>query len=302
MAQFETPILFIIFNRHDTARQVFDVIRKIKPKKLFVFADGPRQTRPGEEILCEKTRKVVSGVDWPCEVRTNFMDQNLGCHFAVPKAISWFFGEVEEGIVLEDDCLPNDTFFSFCQSLLQKYRDNDEIMIISGDNFGQSASKSGYSYYFSKHTNIWGWASWRRAWMKYQHDFSKLDDDKMKKNVESSFLTKAEKKYWFGFYKKIKKGRLWGWDAKWFLSIIYAGGKNIVPTVNLIKNIGFGPDATNTVGGDHLSLQTHSIVNIVHPEVDSIDFQADNYLFETMYKVSPLKRLYFGIISHLRKR
>ena len=155
-ANFNVPILFIIFNRPETAERVFSEIKNIKPKELFVAADGPRLNVYGETEKCEKVREIIKQIDWECEVKTLFRENNLGCKVAVSSAINWFFENVEEGIILEDDCLPDASFFYFCQSLLEKYRSNDEIAMISGNHFGTDRIGS-FDYYFTRIPHIWGW-------------------------------------------------------------------------------------------------------------------------------------------------
>ena len=159
-----TPVLFLIFNRPELTEKVFQKIQDAQPKYLFVAADGPRDNKYGEKDLCEKTRAVVlENITWECEVKTLFRTENLGCRTAVSSAINWFFENVEEGIILEDDTVPDNSFFSYCQALLEKYRNHEQIMMITGDNFQDGIKRGNGSYYFSRYVHIWGWASWRRA-------------------------------------------------------------------------------------------------------------------------------------------
>lgn len=169
MSEFKlnVPVLLLIFNRPDTTQRVFHEIRGASPLQLFISADGPRENKPGEFEKCQITRDIVRQVDWDCEVYTNFRDKNLGCKIAVSSAIDWFFENVEEGIILEDDCLPSFSFFRFCEELLEKYRDDERIMQIGGTNLLSEWQRSDDSYYFSKYGAIWGWATWRRAWQYY---------------------------------------------------------------------------------------------------------------------------------------
>ena len=165
--KFNTPILFLIFNRPDTTFKVFEEIRKIKPAKLYIAADGPRPNVIGEEEKCTASRNIIKQVDWDCDVKTLFREKNLGCKIAVSSAISWFFENVEEGIILEDDTFPTQSFFWFCQELLDFYRNDSRIMHISGNNFQLGKIRGEGSYYFSKYNHIWGWATWKRAWRFY---------------------------------------------------------------------------------------------------------------------------------------
>lgn len=292
--EFNTPILFIIFNRPDTTERVFEVIKKIKPKRLYIAADGPRSDRQGEAELCIKTRHIATAIDWPCEVKTRFLDKNIGCRNAVPEAISWFFSHEEKGIILEDDCLADPSFFYFCENLLDKYCNDQEIMMISGDNFqaNEFKLKDDSSYYFSKYANIWGWASWRRAWKNFSNNFKELDDKIMKQQIKKSFSEWKERRYWYGFYKKLKNGRRLGsWDANWSLSLIYHGGISLVPNINMIQNIGFGSGATHSTGDYQMSILNGSIKKIIHPKNRLVNKEADNFLFKKIYSKSIFLRL-----------
>jgi hypothetical protein len=297
----KTPVLFIIFNRPETTKKVFEKIKQIKPEKLFISADGPRKEKINEIKICEETRKITEQIDWPCEIFRDYSETNFGCHVFVPKAISWFFENVENGIILEDDCLFDESFFPYCKELLEKYKDENNIMMISGDNFQNYEEKPENSYYFSKYANIWGWASWKRSWVNFYQDFSILDNNRMKEKIRSSFSTKKEINYWFGFYKKIKKGKINNWDAKWFLSIIYNDGICITPTKNLVKNIGFGKDATQTKDDCGLQIEIENFDKIIHPDKIEIDEKADQYIFLKIYKTFFLKRVYNKVIKWIKK-
>ena len=171
-----TPVLFLIFNRPETTEIVFSVIRKAEPPRLYVAADGPRPDYPNDAESCEIVRAIATDVNWDCKVKTLFRDQNLGCKLAASKAIDWFFEQELEGIILEDDCLPDQSFFWFCQELLGKYRDDTRIMHIGGTNFQFGKERTKYSYYFSRYAHVWGWASWRRAWKFYDVEMKNWRD------------------------------------------------------------------------------------------------------------------------------
>ena len=184
MNNLKTPILFLIFNRLDTTRRVFEEIRKQKPRQLFVASDGPRVNKDGEREIVEKTRKLVlDNIDWECEVKTLFRGENLGCKIAVSSAIDWFFENIEEGIILEDDCLPAQSFFGYCEELLEKFREDGRISVISGDNFQFGWRNTSDSYYFSKNCHIWGWATWRRAWERYDVEMKTYPNFKKKEKI-----------------------------------------------------------------------------------------------------------------------
>ncbi|MFM2284413.1 MAG: hypothetical protein RL222_1917, partial [Bacteroidota bacterium] len=236
-----TPVLFLIFNRPDTTRQVFAKIREIQPRQLFIAADGPRNI-PGEAEKCALTRKtVMDAIDWDCEVKTLFRTENLGCGVAPSQAISWFFEQVEQGIILEDDCLPDASFFTFCEELLNYYKDDTSVMHISGNNFQLGKKIGDGSYYFSQIPHSWGWATWRRVWKQFDWELTELD-----KFLDSNNHLDP---YWIDKFKMVQKERPEDiWDYQYTFCIFNNHGKAILPNKNLVKNIGFNQDATHTKG------------------------------------------------------
>ena len=298
-----TPVLFLVFNRPTTTQQVFNAIRKAKPKKLYVAADGPRANKLGEEELCIKTREIINQIDWPCEVKTLFRKENLGCGKAVSSGITWFFENEEQGIILEDDCLPDPTFFSYCETLLEKYKNEEQVMMISGVNYISSKVTLKESYYFSKYFHIWGWASWRRAWEKYDFNMDKWPEFKSKRGLNEIYGTFwerffIEKTFDVGFAKKLST-----WDIQWFFSCAKTGGYSIYPAVNLITNIGFGEGSTHTVDtNSSLSeMKLGSMPIIVHPK--SIERRTDiDYLnFKQAFNTGKLKILWLFCMDYFLK-
>jgi len=243
---FKTPVLFLVFNRPDETYQVFQKIREIKPFDLFIAADGPRNGNRGDIVSCEKTRQVVQLIDWDCNLRMLFRDKNLGCGKSVSSAITWFFEAVTEGIILEDDCLPNEEFFIFCEKLLEKYRNDHRIMHISGRNNLPVQLKYPYSSYFSAYTHIWGWATWRRAWNHYSYLISDLENFIDKDSLRFYFRRKMIKTYWYTFLKEFRVNPMNTWDYQWTYSMWKNQGVSILPAVNLVTNIGFNENATHT--------------------------------------------------------
>jgi hypothetical protein len=247
MNNFQTPILFIIFNRPDTAIQVFGEIKKIKPSKLYVVADGPRANKEGEKEKCEETRKIIDLVDWECEVFRNFSDINLGCKKRVSSGIDWFFENVEQGIILEDDCLPDQSFFRFCEELLDKYKNDERIGMISGDNFQFGRVKNEASYYFSRYSHIWGWATWRRAWQKYDVNISSWPQIKKDKILNKVFNNRRDVYYWSAIFNDVYNNKIDTWDYQWSFTCFVNNYLSAMPSVNLISNIGFNQgEATHT--------------------------------------------------------
>ena len=240
------PVLFLIFNRPDTTARVFEAIRAARPPRLYVAADGPRANRPGEAELCEEARRIATTVDWPCDVKVLFRDQNLGCGRAVFEAISWFFQYEPEGIILEDDLLPDATFFTYCTELLARYRDDARVMAIGGSGYGDADRFGTASYTFARIFDPWGWASWRRAWSLHDagvlgglHDSGQLLDRAGPSGFECGEM-------WRGQFGLAAAGRIDTWDYPWMFSIFKAGGLVAYPATNLISNLGFRADATHT--------------------------------------------------------
>lgn len=241
-----TPVAFIIFNRPDTTERVFAEIAKAKPTKLLVVADGARTTKAGEAEKVAATRAIIHRVDWHCEVLTNFSDVNLGCKRRVSSGIDWVFEQVDEAIILEDDCLPDPTFFRFCQEMLERYRHDQRIGMISGDNFQFGRVRGSSSYYFSNYTHIWGWASWRRAWKHYNKDALGWPSFNESKALESIVSSREEYLHWNKAFQSVYDHKIDTWDYQWTLTLWIQGMLTILPNVNLISNIGFGVDATHT--------------------------------------------------------
>lgn len=271
------PVLFLIFNRPDTTRQVFDEIRKAQPDRLFVAADGPRKDRPADYDLCTRTREIIQQVDWECNVSTLFREENLGCKRAISSAIDWFFTQVEEGIILEDDCVPDQSFFPYCQELLERYRNDERVMMISGDNFQSVHDRTEGSYYFSRYVHIWGWATWKRAWKYYDVEM-KVWPEIREKGYLSDILSETRAvKYWRSIFDAVYQGEVNTWDYQWVFSCWIQGGLSIMPSRNLVSNIGFDENSTHTKGETVFSrLPVKSIqFPLVHPNYVIRDSIAD---------------------------
>lgn len=245
---YNTPILFLIFSRPDTTEKVFERIREIKPAKLYVAADAPREGRSDEAKRCAETRAVIDQIDWPCELKTLYREKNLGCKSAVSSAISWFFEQEEYGIILEDDCLPDLSFFSFCEELLIKYKDDERIGHIGGDCFFPELVTQNQSYDFCSFAHIWGWASWRRVWKNYDVNFSYWTTYKNNKNKRNSlFKSLREKIYFSSSITDAIEGKngINTWDTQYFFMLRSQHQLSIYPSVNLVTNVGIG-DANGT--------------------------------------------------------
>lgn len=282
----ETPVAFLIFNRPDLTQRVFKVIAEAKPSKLLVIADGP--AKPEQVALCEKARAAVQ-VDWDCEVLTNFSDSNLGCRQRVSSGISWVFSQVEQAIILEDDCLPAPSFFSFCEALLDRYRDDERVMHIGGTNVQQGQSRTPSSYYFSRYTHIWGWATWRRAWRHYNVEMPNWPQDR--ELIQKSFRDPIEAEFWLNKFDKVHAGAIDTWDFQWVYGCWSQSGLAVIPSVNLVSNIGFGPGATHTheVTADSC-LPVGDIWEINHPHSIIRHQEADAYTFDHSFDGIYLKQ------------
>lgn len=283
------PILLIVFNRPDTTAKVFEAIRKARPSKLFVAADGPREHKEGEAEKCNRAREIATAVDWDCEVKTLFREENLGCGIGPSSAITWFFENVEEGIILEDDCLPSPDFFAFCSELLERYRDDERIMNIGGCNFLPAGyhNDSLASYYFSRHGNTWGWATWRRAWKLYDYKIKNYGSARQQKLLEHSYNSLAEKEYFIRLFERTynENDKITWWDYQWEYLLRTNSGLTIVPNKNLVVNIGFGEHATHTTNADSKAAKMKPEplhFPLKHPEHVVPDYTRDVAFFVTM--------------------
>ena len=283
--QVKSPILFIIFNRPDVTRQVFDRIRAAKPSRLYIAADGPRPGRDGDAALCRQAREVVTEIDWECNVRTLFSGHNKGCRTAVSGAISWFFEQEEEGIILEDDCLPNPDFFYFCDTLLMRYRHDERVHAITGTNQQMGQKWGEASYYFSQRASVWGWASWRRFWQRYDVDLKRYSTDaasaQLKKIFDDPFLAAA----WTQIFNDVKANKIDTWDYQLSFTAFFENSLCATPNVNLISNIGFGADATHTfdTANEYANMPVTGMDAIVHPEYFVPEKAADYRIMEREY-------------------
>jgi hypothetical protein len=241
----QTPVAFFIFKRPDTTRLVFEAIARARPKQLLVVADGPRNAE--EAALCAATREITQTVDWDCDVLTNFSDTNLGLKYRVSSGLDWVFEQVERAIILEDDCVPDPSFFPFCVELLDRYRDDERVAHISGDNFLSGKYEEKASYFFSRYVYVWGWATWRRAWRKFDVEMTLWNDPSVQSRVLDQFSNPKERTFWSKVWQQTSVGQINTWDYPWVFACMASGGLAVVPSVNLVSNIGFGPAATHTL-------------------------------------------------------
>lgn len=287
----ETPVVFIIFNRPEVTSAVFEAIRAARPANLLVVADGPRHDRPGESERCAEARAVIDKVDWPCVVHRNYSDVNLGCKRRIVSGITWAFSLFSEVIVLEDDVVPDPTFFRFCQELLSRYRDDARVGMINGGNFLKKAFPQEDSYYFSRFGHVWGWACWRRVWELYDADvllWPKQDPEWLTRH----FGNKQVARYWSGVFDKVYRQQIGTWDYQMDFCLWTHGMCSIAPSVNLVSNLGFGAEATHTKGPSEWSAMTTKAMQfpLVHPEQVAICQGCDEIEYDNYLPVSWLQR------------
>lgn len=303
--QFKIPILFVVFNRPETTRPVFEEIRKRRPAFLYIAADGPRPGRPDDTERCREVRKIVADVDWPCEVKTLFSEKNLGCKVAESSAFNWFFKNVEMGICLEDDILPDQSFFPYCEELLERYKDDERVMHISGDNFQQNNPQFSCkeSYYFSQIPHVWGFASWRRAWNLYDVQIKRWPEIKKSCALVSAFPDPGVYEYWSYVFDRYYDGRINSYDGQWVFACALHGGVCINPKVNLVSNLGFGKGSTHTKD-DTLWFanlpKTAMPFLLIHPKNISINRTADAWTYRELFGIN--KKIYHRILQPIKTR
>ena len=288
---FDIPILFIVFNRVDKTKKVFDIIKFIKPKKLFISADGPRDNKT-ERKNCEDVRKVFDDIPFNCELKKKFNEKNLGLKKNIKESIDWFFSIVDKGIILEDDCIPSETFFQFCKELLNKYEDNKKIMHINGTNLGLNYQNFfDESYFFSKLNHVWGWATWKRAWINYQVNFDDYVEYKKNKKINDYFIDKKISKWMTNYFDKSYEGIDNIWSTNWAYSILKKDGLCISPKLNLVKNIGFDGSGTSSKFQMFEKFSDTNLNNfreILHPNSIKYNLYFDKIAFEEkINKIDP---------------
>jgi hypothetical protein len=277
----KSAVLFLIFNRPDVTNRVFEAIKAAKPSRLYIAADGPRADRPEEFTLCEQARKIVSSVDWECDVQTMFRPTNLGCKNAMSSAIDWFFDKEEEGIILEDDCLPSQSFFHYCDTLLAKYRFDTRIRHIAGSNLQKGKTWGDASIYFTNQTHVWGWASWRRVWNDYDKELTKYDEQEVYEKLSNIFTDQFVLEEWTKIFRQLKAGEIDTWDYQLAFTNFFNNGLSINPNLNMITNIGFREDATHTrsASSPYANIPLQELWQITYPTYILPEKKADYALF-----------------------
>lgn len=279
----KSAVAIVIFNRYEITKKLFEKIKEVQPQELYIIADGPRENRPEDKEKCEKTRKIFESIDWTCNVYKNFADTNMGCSKRPYTGFDWVFNNVEEAIILEDDCIPDITFFKYCDELLERYRNDNRIMLITGNNQLNNWKRGEYSYHFSKFGGIGAWASWRRAWQHFDIEISKWEKDEIKqllKNKLGKYEFITRKKAYDKLYNN--SNHTTAWDYQWGFARLIQSGLAIAPSCNLICNIGIGGEATHSTSNNKvigLKAQTMPFP-LTHPDFIIEDNEYDKKMIK----------------------
>jgi hypothetical protein len=287
----DVPVLVIAFNRPDRLATLLDRLRDVKPSVLYVAVDGPRAGVRGETDQVLATRDQVGSVDWSCDVRTLFREDNVGCGQGVSGAISWLFSEQDRGVILEDDLVPDPSFFAFCEALLDRYEHDDRVWAVSGCNFVPPGHlPEGESYRFAKVPHIWGWATWRRSWAHYRFDVRGW-----RRRLPAADLWRVAGRspaglaYWAGMFDLMARGAIDTWDVQAVLTAFAEGGLTATSNVNLIENVGFGAASTHTESRPMYLREVEPMrFPIVHPDRVASDQRSDVWTRRHVLEATPL--------------
>ena len=295
----KTPLLLLLFNRPELTKKLIARLKLIKPKKIYINIDGPRNGNLKDQVLCKEVLKLIKKIEWPCKKYIKINKTNKGCRKSVYNAITWAFLKENKLIILEDDCFPSNFFFGYCEQLLKKYKYENKIKVISGSNF-QKNKFGEADYYFSKYLHCWGWATWKRAWKNYDNSMSFWKSFQKSSNWNDLFTNNSEKKYWKKKFDLVKEYKIDSWAYVWLASVWYNQGLTIIPNKNLVKNVGFESDATHTTGYDldkySREINGKKIPEIKHPIIIKNNKIADQLLFKHhfngMYNFYPWRLIY----------
>lgn len=281
----DAPVAYIVFNRPRHTERTFAAIRAARPSRLFVIADGPRAGNAADAERVAAVRDIVSVVDWPCQVERVYSEQNLGCKLRPSSGIDHVFSRVERAIILEDDCLPHPDFFAFCDALLDRYDNDPRVYAITGQNYQRGVTRGDGSYYFSRYNHVWGWATWRRAWRAYDGGLSFWPEFRRSEAWRRLNPDPVERRYWTRIFDRVHaKQYETAWDYPWTASVWHAGGLTATPNVNLVSNIGFGPDATHTLAAADLNgAAAEPLGELQHPASVERDAAADRAAFDNHF-------------------
>ncbi|MFH7244817.1 MAG: glycosyltransferase family 2 protein [Spirulina sp.] len=286
----KTPIVLIIFNRPNKVAKVIELLRCVQPRDLFVIADGPRLNVESDFKNCANARRIIDKIDWECEINKNYSDQNLGCSKRVSSGLNWVFENTSEAIILEDDCIPDASFFKFAQELLEWYRNDSRVFSISGQNVQFGRQKTDYDYYFSRYNHCWGWATWRRAWSHFDYDMALWNEVKRLNLLYDLLGNKRYAKSWERTFDYVLKGEgIDSWAFRWTFSCWIQNALHITPSLNLVTNVGHGENATHTSKKNVFSEQPAQeiVFPIKHPPFVIRDSRADEFTQKTLFNYHP---------------
>jgi hypothetical protein len=279
----------LVFNRPEMTRTLAQVIAAARPPAVYVFGDGPRPDRPDDAPLIAATRAVIDAIDWPCPVYTSYSEENLGTKYRPATGLDWVFEQVEEAIFLEDDCLPDHSFFRFCDELLERYRHDERVMMIGGDNFLPGPPLTADSYLFTTYIHIWGMATWRRAWRYYDVEIRAWQRLRGTTFLDDTLPTRGVVGVWRNAFDRIATDAVRTWDHQFQLSALMRGGVCAIPVTNLVSNVGFGPDATHATVMNPLLSDVERVplaFPLRHPDEIVVNRRYDEFVEHSLYGVT----------------
>ncbi|WP_195893022.1 glycosyltransferase family 2 protein [Halopiger djelfimassiliensis] len=267
MPSLNSPVAIFVFNRPETTKKVFEMIRDVEPDTLYVVADGPRADIESDQEKCRRTRAITENVDWNCTVHREYAVENLGLKRRFVTGLETIFSNEDRAIILEDDCVPNHDFFIFCDEMLERYEDDMRVWDISGTNYLGEWKPEQQDYHFSYYGGIWGWATWRRAWMKYDPKMRLWTEEGVQHRLKDVLASKSQYEYLRTVYDRTYQGVIETWDYQWGFARHVNSGLSVVPSRNLVTNVGFGDHATNTTN------EGSNMANIPRGKIDfPLDF------------------------------
>jgi hypothetical protein len=294
-----SPILLIIYNRPDLTRKVFHILKRVKPRRLYIAADGARENIRGDNNKVADARAIINHIDWKCDVRSLLRDENYGCKKQVSSAISWFFDNEEEGIIIEDDCLPSIDFFKYCDFMLQRFRFDNRIMMITGTNF-QGVSNCREDFFYSNHYSVWGWATWRRAWTFYDVKMDLWRFPQIRKDINFRCQNSWISHYLRYFFRSLHLNSIDTWDIQWAFACLIQAGLCVTPKKNLVTNIGIlGTHSNQKITNSHF-LKTYPLDVKKYPKSFLVNSNYDQYLFERNGRIPFVKGMLIDLLLYLK--
>lgn len=299
----DTPVALFVFNRPEKTASVLDRIADAEPPELYIVADGPRDEVPSDEQACVETRAVVDEVEWPCDVHRNYAEQNLGCFERIWTGIEWVFENASEAILLEDDCLPHPDFFPFCETMLERYRDDERVMDVGGTNPLETWKDDRQDYHFSHGGMLWGWATWADMWAKYDPEMKLWEDPEVRERVRDVIADEDQWRYAKRVYQRTYDGKIDTWDYQWGFTRHINSGLSVVPARNLVSNTGYGEGATHTTDEENskANLPTQSLSFPIEPRqsvavdraYDRAYHELRRSIWDTYRPLRVVRRLYY---------